>query len=87
MTDAIDDAIANSSPEQTHLTYNVQTPRGKKIQVVFPIDGSSDDFETAIGMLIQLRAAILTRQEAEKSGGLVAVERGPLVHPDGKPLS
>lgn len=67
--------------EAQYLTTTVTTARGSQIKITVPIDCDADDFETGVGVLIQLRVAADRRREAEKGRAILAVQKPKLVVP------
>jgi hypothetical protein len=87
--DAIDEAIAETEPPPapTQMTNRAVFPNGQFIAITVPIDFDADQFETVVGMAMQLRVAADERKEAEANSGLTVPQKPKLVSVAGRPLS
>lgn len=97
--DKIDAAIAASNVETQHelsldeadsLIANYRLQDGRAVQIGVPVDFGPDEFETCVGILMQLRLASDQRKAAlaeKERGGIILPEKPKLRALDGKPLT
>ena len=84
--DEIDAAIDATEPEPAHvMRLDATLNDGRKIAIAVPHPFGSDEFESAVSMLIQLRFASDQKTAAESP--IVTPKRPTLVTPDGRALS
>jgi hypothetical protein len=87
--DQIDKAIEQAAATKPvdHIQNVAKLPNGAGvIQIIVPKGFDSDQFEYAIGMLIQLRSVVIQEQAARASQGIVVPDR-KIVAPDGRKLA
>lgn len=85
--DPIDEAIAAVEPEpEHHLIADFKFTKGGTMQIKVPLDFDTDMFETAVGLLMQLRYAADQRAQAMKA--IIELPKKPgLVAADGRPIA
>lgn len=86
--DPIDEAIAaTEAPEApTSITNDVTLNDGRRIRLIVPFVFGPDEFETAVGMLMQLRVES-ERLNAPPPSSIIAPPRPALVAVDGRKLT
>jgi hypothetical protein len=87
--DAIDEAIAETEPPPapTQMTNRAVFPNGQHITLTVPLDFDADQFETAVGMLMQLRVKAEAIKAEQANAGLTLPQKPKLVSVAGRPLS
>lgn len=88
VSDPIDAAIDKTeAPLQESLQNRLSLPDGGVINLVVPADFDSDDFESAIAGLVQLRSIVEQRKAAEAAKEHpIAVPTRTIVDPAGRPI-
>lgn len=85
--DPIDAAIDATEPEpEHHLIADFKFNSGATMKLVVPIEFDADQFETAVGLLMQLRYAAEQRKAAMQP--IIEIPKQPtLVAVDGRPIA
>lgn len=86
-SDPIDAAIdaTEPAPAPRFLVHDVTLSSGKRIRLQVPIEFGSDEFESCVAMLMELRVHS-EKLRAERSGALLVPDRPALLGPDGAPM-
>lgn len=85
--DPIDGAIAATGPEEPKfLVHDVTLANGKRVRLAVPIEFGSDEFESCVAMLMELRVHSERLQAERAAGGLLVPTKPTLVRPDGRPV-